>query len=403
MSAPQITFQPFASVSGVYATGLEASPASSALSGTAASEGATVTAGVGGAHSWKHTTVGLDYSWGMTRYSQASGYNSTTQALLLRVTHQLSKHIGLSLRENAGEFYRNYGTTPLSETATFDPSSGYVPTSAYYYTRTIYASSQADVTIQKSTRLSFNLGGDTFLNQYRAPQLYGLAGAGARGDIEYRLTSRSTVGVAYMYTKYKYRGIYSGTNVHSWALTYGVRLSKAWELSTYGGVEREETTFVEQFAINPVLGALLGLNVRAAVVDQAHYLGMYNGRLSYVMRRGVASVSVSHAVMPGNGLFLTSTSTVYDAGYTYSGFRKWSMSVDVAEMRSESIGNVLGEYGSASGTLSVSRQIWAFIHGVAGFAVRKYNSGSFANYNQFFYTATLGVGFTPGGIPVRFW
>jgi hypothetical protein len=42
-------------------------------------------------------------------------------------------------------------------------------------------------------------------------------------------------------------------------------------------------------------------------------------------------------------------------------------------------------------------------HGVLGFTVRKYDSGDFQNYNKWSYSANLGLSFSPGDIPVRFW
>jgi hypothetical protein len=345
----------------------------------------------------------LDYSGSVTDYAKNTSYNGANQSLLLGITHELTQRISLSLRENAGEFYRNYGMLGLSQTATFDPSSGYTPLSDFYDNRTIYVSTQADVTIQKSAHLSFNMGGDAFLNRRRSSALYGVTGAGARGDVQYRMSKRTTVGAGYTYTKYKFRGIFSGTDVHNWVATYGIRLTQRFEISLYGGAAREETKFVQAFALDPAIRALLGLTYRAAIVHLVDYLGTYNARVSYTMRRGVASVSGSRAVTPGNGLFLTSTSTNYTAEYVYTGLRFWSFSAMAGYLRSKSIGNVLGMYGGTSGTATASRQLWGIVHAVASFSARQYSSPSFQNYNRLIYTARLGLGVTPGDIPLRIW
>ena len=53
-------------------------------------------------------------------------------------------------------------------------------------------------------------------------------------------------------------------------------------------------------------------------------------------------------LMPGNGLFLTSTSTNAGLGYNYVGLRHWAISAGASYNRSQSVGNVIGEYGEYS-------------------------------------------------------
>ncbi len=404
IASPQITFRPFVSVSAVYDTGLALADSSSqAQLGSATDEGLQFSAGVSGVHTWKRAQLGVTYSGSLTRYKAQTAYGSATQSLMLGLQYQFSRHISMSLREGAGEYSQSYNTQTLSQTATFDPSSGYTPNSDFYDNRTIYNSSQVDVTVNKSRRLSFNMGGDFFLNRRRSTALYGMVGAGARGDIQYRLTRSTTVGAGYTYTKYTYHGIFSGTDVHSWVGSFSTRLSKNWEGSVYAGVSREETKFVQQFAIDPSLVYILGSLARSAIVHSVQYLATYNGRLSYSSRRGVVSGTASHSVTPGNGLFLTSTATQFGVGYGYNGIRHWSIGLSASQVKSQSIGNVIGEYSSASGSLSVSRQLWNTMHLVSSFSVRNYSSGSFTGYNRLIYSATLGFGFAPGAIPLRVW
>jgi hypothetical protein len=404
MAAPQISFQPFVEIGGTYDTGLAGPVANSqAQLGTLASYGIDVSGGVSGARSWKRTRIGLSYNVSLVRYAKSTSYDSLNQSLLLGLTHQFARHISLALRESAGQFSRSYGMAGLSQAVTFDPSAGYTPTSDFYDNRTIYVSTQADLTIQKSTRLSFNLGADGFLNRRKSSALYGVTGAGARGDVQYRLGRRSTIGVAYNYAKYAYRGVFSGTDDHTLVVTYGIRLSRRMEFSAYAGGVREETKFVQAISIDPVIAALLGLTGGSVIFHRVDYLPSYNARLSYTMRRGVATISGSHAVTPGNGLFLTSTATEFNASYSYTGLRRWSFSAYADRSRARSIGNVLGAYGNTSGTVSMSRQIRHGVHLVGNFSIRQYSSPDFQNYNRLIYTARIGLGFTPGDIPLRTW
>jgi hypothetical protein len=113
--------------------------------------------------------------------------------------------------------------------------------------------------------------------------------------------------------------------------------------------------------------------------------------------------SGGHSVVPGNGLFLTSTSTNLSGGYSYTGLKRWSVGSGVSYSNADSVGNVLGNYGGVVITSSISRQILPSTHFVFSFNTHKYNSGDFQNYNRGSYSLNLGLGFTPGDIPIRLW
>ena len=106
---------------------------------------------------------------------------------------------------------------------------------------------------------------------------------------------------------------------------------------------------------------------------------------------------------PGNGLFLTSKAINATTGYTYTGMRRWSFTAQAMWDRSDSLGNVLGRYSDISGGLSASRQIVKSVHFVAGAEARRYQSPSFTLYNRTVYDVHVGLGFSPGAIPLRLW
>jgi hypothetical protein len=67
-----------------------------------------------------------------------------------------------------------------------------------------------------------------------------------------------------------------------------------------------------------------------------------------------------------------------------------------------SIGNAEGGYGQYGGSYGMSRQIVKSLSFVSGFYAMKYQSNSFAGYNRLIYSASIGIGFSSGNIPVRF-
>jgi hypothetical protein len=85
------------------------------------------------------------------------------------------------------------------------------------------------------------------------------------------------------------------------------------------------------------------------------------------------------------------------------GLRRWSISSGASYDKSSSVGNVIGQYGGYSVSMSVSRQVAPATHGVLSFNARRYDSGDFKNYNKWAYGARLGLSFSPGDIPLRLW
>jgi hypothetical protein len=404
MATSQIDFRPYATLSGVYDSGLNgvAVDAKGTLVSDA-SPGVAVDLGVSGLHSWKHTKIGLNYSGSFSHYAKSFYDGITSQNLQLSITHQLSRHTVLSLN-NAAALYGSNRTAPsLPQTVEFDPTTTYVPTNDFFDNRTITLSSQGTLSMQRSTRTSLSVGGDGFVVRRRSTALYGVTGVGAHGDIQYRASRRSTVGVMYSYMHYAFNGIYSGTDSHTVGVTYSLLLSRSTQLSGTGGISRYENVFVQTVAIDPAIAALIGISSAQRVSYQANIIPNVAFRLSKIVPRGTVFLYASHGLNPGNGLFLTSTSTTAEVGYNYTGVRHWSISTGASYNRSLSVGNVLGEYSTYAVNLRASRQVARATHAVFSFNARKYDSGDFQNYNKWAYGVRLGLSFSPGEIPLRLW
>lgn len=404
MSAAQIDFRPYADLMGVYDTGIAGIAVSN--EGTlpnVGSAGILVGWGVSGTHSWRHTKVGLDYRGSLTHYAGASFYDTTDQSLLLGVNHQLTRHAAFSLRESAGMYTRNFVVAGLSQTVPFDPIGTNIPTADFFDNRVMYLSTQADLLMQKSARLSFDFAGEGFIVRRRSTALSGVVGAGARGDMQYRLTSRTTIGADYRYDHYDYTRIFGGTDTHVVTGSYSTRLTRNLEFSGFAGAMRVESKFVQYIPIDPAIASLLGISSAPQAVHTIRTVPTVSARISRKYGRGVAYLSGGHTVTPGNGLFLTSYTTNAVGGYTYTGMRRWSFSSNAGYNRSEAVGQIAGMYGGLTGALTASRQITGSIHMLVQARVNRYNSGSYAAYNRWTSDFRIGFGFTPGEIPLRVW
>ena len=404
MAASQIDFRPYVSVTGTYDTGLNGvSVDANGAPVNDASYGVSVGFGVSGLHSWTHTKIGLDYSGSYSHYAKSFYDGINSQSFQLSIAHQLRRHAVLSLSNSAVLYGSNRATPTLPQTIEFDPATTYVPTNDFFDNRTISVSTQASISIQKSTRLSYRFGGDGFLTRRRSTALFGATGYGAHGDIMYRASRRSTVGVMYSYMHYAFTGLPGGTDAHSVGVSYSRSLSPSMQMSASGGISKYENVFVQLVPIDPAIAAVIGISSALRVSYQSNIMPNLAFRLSKVVPRGTVFLEVSHSLNPGNGLFLTSTSTNAGVGYGYSGLRRWAISAGANYNSSTSVGNVLGAYGSYSATLAASRQVAPMTHGVFSFNLRKYDSPDFQNYNKWSYSVNLGLSFSPGDIPVRLW
>ena len=419
MQGGVVDFRPFLDILGTYDAGLTGVAVNS--QGNPANDkgfGVQAAGGISGTHSWKHIRLGLDYRASIRHNPSISFYDGTDQTLGLSLSDRLSRHTTFSLRESAGIFSNNFGSLGFSEAVPFDPAAAFIPRNEFFDNRTIYLSTQADITVQKSARLSLDFGADGFLQRRRSSALYGVTGGGARGDLQYRLTRRSTIGAGYTYTHYSFTGILSSTDLHGLVLTYAARLSRNFEFSGYGGAMRAETKFQLLQPLGPAVSALIcpppgspvivagcnnGVAFASLVAYRVDYVPNLAGRLAYTVHHGVFYVSGGHAITPGNGVFLTSTSTNAGVGYAYTGFKRWSINASAGYNKSNSIGNVTGDYGSYQGSLSASRSLFRYTHGVMSANFNKYDSGVFRNYNRWTYSIRVGLGFTPGDVPLRLW
>jgi hypothetical protein len=94
---------------------------------------------------------------------------------------------------------------------------------------------------------------------------------------------------------------------------------------------------------------------------------------------------------------------VVSAGYTFTGLRRWSFGANASYNMAQSLGNVVGRYNTASAGFTATRKITRAVHAVTSFTGRRYSSPTFTNYNRPIYEVRVGLGFTPGDVPLRIW
>ena len=404
MNVPTIEFRPFGGISAGYSTGLAGVYyADSGNLPNYSSPILTANWGVSGTHSWQHTKLGLDYSGTMGHYIRQSAFDSISQSISLGLAHQFTRHVTLFVAQTGGILSRDNSLRGLQQTVPFDPSTSYLPRQDYFDNRTLHTGTQAHLTVQRSTRTSYSLGGGYFYVAYRSKALNGADGYNGSADVQYRLSRRVTVGTTYTYGHFTFRRVFGGTDLHSVTSTLAIALTRTVEFSGYAGPARVESKFTRSVPLDPAIVALLGISSGVEVVHSVRYIPYYAARLSKTFRTGVISGNAGHSVVPGNGLFLTSYSTTVGASYGYTGLRLWSFNSSFTYSRNSSVGDVAGGYRTMSGGFTISRKITKSLHFTAHTVMRKYSSPSFTNYNRTVTDSSIGLGFAPGEIPLRVW
>ncbi len=404
MAMPDIYFRPYLEVTGIYDTGLAGVTVNqNGELGTSSSAGVMLAWGISGSHNWRHTKLGLDYRGSITHYFRRTNYDGLDQSLYLGITQQLSRRATLSLREGAGMFTRDFGLISMPQTVPFDPTTLYVPTTDYFDNRTFYVTSEADLSVQKTARLSFDMGGGLFITRRRSTALNGTTGLMAHGDMMYRLSRQSTMGVNYEYEHFQFTRVFGGTDFHAAELVYARRLSRFWEFSGAAGGGHVETEFIQNVPIAPAIAALLGITQTSEVVHDVRWIPNLTGRLSRAFPRGVGFAGGGHTITPGNGLFLTSAATMAFIGYNYTGLRRWSFAATLDYSRAKAIGNITGVYSTESASVTASRQLLRTVHFVASYSARRYDSPDFSRYHRLIHSARAGIGWAPGDVPLRIW
>jgi hypothetical protein len=406
MAMPNIRFQPFVEVAGTYDTGLaNIGVTDQGQLATSAATGVALTWGVSGAHSWRHDKVGVYYRGGLIHYFGYKGYDSVDQSLLFSEDHQFSRHLSATLRTSAGLLKRDFGILSLPQTISFDPASAYIPTTDFFDNRTAYINTQASMAYQRTARLSFYASGTNVLIRRHSKALSGTTGFIANGDMQYRLTRRTTIGATYVFDHFSYTRLFGSSDIHGAAASYSARLTRNLEISGYGGFMRVESLFLQEIPIDPAIAAILGIagGGSAQIRHTITYIPNVNARLSRTFHNGVVYLSGGRTVTPGNGLFVTSVATAVAGGYQFTGLRFWSASVNADYTASDSVGTIQGNYNGLGVDAALSRQLRRGIHFITGMRARRYSSPDFDKYNRLIYEARVGIGFTPGDVPLRIW
>ena len=397
----------FADVSGIYDTAF--TPVSIGNNGKIVDLGGVygVEADLGlyGTHSWNRSVLRVNYHGDYRDYNQDVGLNGTDQQLELRFQHQFSRRLAVVLREAAGTASYAFGT--IGGYGTPENPFIAVPTDQIFDNRVTFGQSGVSVVYQKSARLSYSLGGDGFAVRHQASGFVGLNGYDARGDVAYRISRVSTITADYNYDHFDYEGLFGSSDAHSLALGYNRSLTRRWQLLLRGGIVYVQSKGLAVVQNDPAVAAILGEPTTITAFYATSLFPLVDGRISAHFRHSTLSFQGGQTINPGNGVFLTSKSEEVGSYYSYSGIRKLDFSLHGYYSRLSSVGQQIGTYAAYTAGSGLTYKMVRSFRLIVNFDARHYNipgqPGVLAPFNQNSYRVAVGIGFSPGEIPLVLW
>jgi hypothetical protein len=401
-TAAPVAFRPYIGLSAIYDTGLI--PVSVTSTGGIPSTdyyGVELNLGAYAYHVWKHTTLGLDYRGDLRHYT-ASYWDRTDQLLSLILTHRPSKRVTFTLRNQAGVYSLN-SYSLSSPIGALDPNYLQLPQNDIYDSRVIFVGTSADLTYRLTHRLSFNIGGDGTLVRRQSTALYGMTGAVARGDLEYRISRHSTLGADYRFTYFDYTKGFGNTDIQSVGFNYSTQFSPHVQLSARIGGARVESTSLTEVTLDPAIAALLGESLAIQAAYRLNYVPDMQVRLMDTFRRSQFTLEYRNQVVPGNGVYLTSRNNTGNASYSYTGVRHWNFGMNGTYGRLSALVQTLGAYTAYGAGVGITRDLGKGLHSVLRLDERHYDIATSTAFKHNEFRASLGLNFSPGDVPLVLW
>ncbi|MCS7314593.1 MAG: hypothetical protein RMI94_02115 [Bryobacterales bacterium] len=397
----QLRLRPYATIAGVYDTGLTGVFTDEA-GRLPADDGYGVMAsfGVLGYHSWRRTILGLSYDAQARHYTRRSYYDGLDQSLALTVSHRATRRLLLEFNESVAS--RRGGFLGLARPSLYSRQFEDLSADVLFDTRIHVLASSARMVYQKSPRLSFGAGGVGVAFEPRSRALARARGVLATGDVAYRLSRFQTIGAAYSFTHYWFPGAFGEAYVHGAAAQWARELSRSWALTLAAGGYRVEATRLRQVRIDPVIAAIIGQRTGIEVFHRIVYVPGFEAELTRRFRRGSFSASYRRGVSAGNGLYLTSAREAAGIAISYTGTRRLHFSANAGYSRLSSLAQTIGRYRSYQAGAGMTYRIAGPLSLFARVDGRKYHL-RVTGFGRIHYRATVGLSFSPGDLPLALW
>jgi hypothetical protein len=355
--------------------------------------------GLTGSHRWRRSMFGLDYR-GNYRYDTHGSFGSgSDQAISMAYHTRLSRRVQVSVAETGTVSSFAFGGYTSTAFATSDLIG--VPLNDIFDSRVYGSQTTGILQYRQSSHLQLAGMMDGFFIRRANKNLIGVNGYRGTGIASYALDRRSSLSVDYSFTHFDFPRAFGASDIHGVALSYQRAFGRSWRATVSLGGYRVETLGTQSVSLSAEVASLLGVSTGIEAVYRVSYSPSMQASATYGRRRSNFTIGYVRGVTPGNGVYLTSNLQSVNMGYSYSGLRRASLSVNGGYTRYGSLYQNIGNYGSYQAGLSSSFKIYGRVSGSAQFDVRRFaivNGGSHLGTS-----ANLSLVWSPSRLPLPAW
>lgn len=401
-SGQQVDLRFFAGVNGTYDSSQQpvALDSTGKLLTIGGLYGVEATFGVYGTHSWRTARLGVDYKGAAREYNGGSSYDSIDQSLTLGYTVQESRRLRFDARVTGGIYSNGLGGIGITPGITSE--SVVQPGALLFDSRSYFLQGGLNATYMFSPRTSFTVGGQGFDVWRQSSQLVGVEGYNLTGSVEHKLSKFTSVGFSYGRQHYNFPRAYGQADIDTGQLFLGTNFGRVWNLVVQAGVFHSEVTGLQSVALSPVIAALLGQSSTIQSFYKEDIFPSGSVALTRRFKRSSLSFNFERSVTPGNGVYLTSKTDSGGASYSYTGIRRASLQVSGGYNSLASIGQGIQPYRSGNGGAGMTYTLPYSLHFVVRYDYR-YQQIESLIYKHTGYSATIGLTFSPGTVPLSLW
>lgn len=399
-SGQDVDLRMFGNVTGVYDDGLLpfAIDSSGGLKPADALYGAEVGLGAYGRHTFRRSVLGLDYAGNYRHYTEATNLNGLNQALTLGYTRQQSRRLLLDFRQTAGT--QTFGAA-FGLDAALGSDSIVNQNSLLFDNRITFVQSSGTATYALSNRTAFSVGGTGYTVRRKAQALIGVNGYNLNGALQHQLSRRTTIGLRYSHVHFDFHRAFGESDINAYTGTYRLEFGRTWTLRVEGGILTTAVQGVQMSALDPTIAALLGVSSVRTIFYKENMLPTGEFSIQKDFRRSTFSANYVRTISPGNGVYLTSRQENYGAAYSYTGFRRWGLSLNVNSNKMDALGQQLQTFNQKSATGSISYRLGGSVNLTATYARRRQEIVNNV-FQQDSSRIAFGIYFSPGEIPISF-
>ena len=359
--AQDVTWAETFGLGSTFTTGANA--AAPGVAGTVADTGTiygtTLSWGITGRKRWRHDQFSAVFSGQYQRNYGVGAYNGPNTVLGINYTHVISRRVSVTLTENGSMFSQNYtlqNPAALTGTSIADINITSSPNVQIFDTATKQFSSQADVTFQKSTRLSFSAGLTYFAIVRDSAALIGNTGEQARGDVTYRWSRKTTLGPYYSFSHYAYPRGLGVTDTSTAGMVYSYGFSRSLQLRLRAGLSSTQSLGLQVVDLDPLVAALLGRHSGIIDAFRPFKSSDLSGQLTKDFKSGrTVSLAYVRGISPGNGVFQASIQETVGVTAAMRLRRAYTLQFSGSHEKLTSASQTVGSYGGYNAQIATGR------------------------------------------------